>query len=155
MAYILLLEDDQFQAANITESIRERFEINVQRIATEKAFIEFVQEIGTDRPLLAILDVMVRWTDPEPGMKLPPPHVKSEGSHRAGLRCLTILKEVDAEIPAIIYTILEKEDLEGEPALVETSFADPKRQSSIEPIVLRKEGDRNALLNAIAQILTN
>jgi hypothetical protein len=155
MTYILLLEDDHIQAENITASIRDRFEVDVRRIATEKAFIEFAQDIGSEHPVLAILDVMVRWTDPEPGMKLPPPHVRAEGSYRAGLRCLQILKEVATDVPAIIYTILEKEDLEGEPALAVPSIAETLGQSNVEPIVLRKEGDRNALLTAIAQILKN
>jgi CheY-like chemotaxis protein len=152
MTHILLLEDDHIQADNITDTIKKRFDVEVTRIATEKAFIEFIDRLGEECPDLAILDVMVRWADPEPDMQLPPPHVKNEGSHRAGLRCLRLLKESGRDVPSIIYTILEKQDLEGEHTLHDARSSQATG-SQDELIVLRKEGDRKTLINAIGRIL--
>ena len=62
---------------------------------------------------LAIIDVMLRWADPSPDMKEPPPEVLEGGFFRAGIRCRNKLQydPRTSAIPTIICTVLDENQL--------------------------------------------
>lgn len=58
---------------------------------------------------------MIRWTDPSPNMEKPPQEILDEGFYRAGIRCIKELNnkyEGTKNIPVIIYSVLDYDDLE-------------------------------------------
>jgi CheY-like chemotaxis protein len=128
--YILIVEDDKLQFNFIKDALT-RIEtssiVRIRRIVTELEFRKTFEEIADDKPDVIIMDIMLRWTDPSPEMDLPPADIANEGFFRAGVRCEKMLAE-DArtkEIPIMIYSVLEKTDLEGElPQRPQISYLD-------------------------------
>jgi DNA-binding response OmpR family regulator len=115
--YILLVEDDYLQADWIEASLKTAFgNIQVERIATEQEFYARVPEIVANPPDVIVIDVMLRWTDPSREMVEPPPAVEKDGFYRAGIRCQEKLAEQKetSQIPIVLYTVLERIDLEQE-----------------------------------------
>jgi CheY-like chemotaxis protein len=113
----MIVEDDHFQADFLEGSLKRNFEeIEVDRITTENEFRARFAEIERAPPDLVTLDIMLRWADPEPGMREPPKQVLSDGFYRAGLRCLRSLLESQQtrKVPVIIYSVLNREDLTTE-----------------------------------------
>jgi CheY-like chemotaxis protein len=114
--YILVVEDDKLQYEWLDRFLRENKSLNVtrlERIKTEKEFADRFEEIASNPPNVILLDVMLRWADPSPDLTPPPPEVEKEGFFRAGLRCEQKLAADDRtkNIPIIIYSVLESEDL--------------------------------------------
>jgi hypothetical protein len=62
------------------------------------------------------MDVMLRWSFPSPDSAPPPDDVLAGGYYRAGLRCASLLlgDERLRDVPVLLYTILERSDLERE-----------------------------------------
>ncbi|MEQ8208255.1 MAG: hypothetical protein RH917_00365 [Lacipirellulaceae bacterium] len=147
---ILLLEDDPKQAEGITLSITDRFDAEVVRIATESEFRLAIRKEFALSADLAVLDVMVRWTDPSLNMPRRPEDVCAEGPPRAGLRCLALLREVAPEMPVIAYTILEEDDLSED--LISSPAG--KARGTGPSVLLRKDGDRTPLIEGIEHLLS-
>src|SRR5207249_2521937 len=114
--HILLLENDDLQVEQIEEDIKARFglDVTVERIATEYEFRQWLNSVGLSNPDIAILDVMVPWTDPAPVIPERPGEVLEQGHYRAGLRCANLLAQKAPRIPIILYTVLETSDLARE-----------------------------------------
>src|SRR5947207_198508 len=114
--HILLLENDDLQVEQIEADIKARFgpDVTVERIATEYDFRQWLNAADQSMPDIAILDVMVSWTDPAPEIPEPPREVSEQGHYRAGLRCANLLAKKAPQIPIILYTVLEKNDLARE-----------------------------------------
>lgn len=119
--YILIVEDDKAQYSDLKNAITQiRTSSNskqrIERIATESEFIAEFESIARDKPDVIILDVMLRWADPAPDMKLPPSEIAEQGFFRAGVRCERRLAADPrtSDIPIIVYSILDKKDLVGE-----------------------------------------
>ncbi len=114
--YILIVEDQENQYEFIEKSIKEEGafrELSISRIVTEYDFRENFERIASLKPDVIVMDVMLRWTDPMRSMPIPPQEVKEQGKFRAGIRCIRMLASDHRtrDIPLIIYSILEKEDL--------------------------------------------
>lgn len=113
---VILVEDDRGQAEAIEKALVRGFpELVVSRIATESEFRKRLDEMAQSSPeLIIIMDVMLRWADPDPEMELPPEEVQREKHYRAGLRCERLLSEraETRKIPVLLHTILDPEDLE-------------------------------------------
>ena len=120
---IYYLEDDWRYASQIKTqldrlSLARGLRWDLERIATEKAFIGLVHELVAGRkpkPDCFILDVMVRYADPSPEVS----ESQEEGQDlpeydRAGLRCAALLKRSFPNVPVILFTILDKEDIEAD-----------------------------------------
>lgn len=119
--YFLIVEDDKFQYAHIKDAITQLQSFpnshkRIERIATESEFIDNFESIARNKPDVIILDIMLRWTDPSPDMKLPPPEIAEQGFFRAGVRCERRLAADPRtrDIPIIVYSILEEKDLKDE-----------------------------------------
>jgi CheY-like chemotaxis protein len=88
--------------------------ISTKRIATEKDFHDYLGQLRqSDVPDLFVIDMMLRWADPAPGLQAPPDDVQAGGYAQAGLRCVDrILKNMlTSDVPIIIHTILDEQDV--------------------------------------------
>jgi CheY-like chemotaxis protein len=112
--YIMLVEDDHLQSAALQEDLRREFpSARIELVRTEYEFYRKLDAIERDRPDVIVMDVMLRWTNPAPEMPPPSDVVRAEGFYKAGLRCTALLNENEKtkNIPVILYTSLEKQDL--------------------------------------------
>jgi CheY-like chemotaxis protein len=118
--YIVVVEDDHLQEAPILEDFEEAFPgAKIETICTESEFRDRLPHFRSDRPDILVIDVMLRWSDPQPNSPRPPQDVAEEGYYRAGLRCAQLVSQ-DQElrsIPVVLYTILERDEIrrEGHP----------------------------------------
>jgi CheY-like chemotaxis protein len=102
---ILIIEDDQIQADDLKQRL-EKLGISVKVISTEAKFRQHIRDEDVKRYSLAVVDMMLRWTDPAPDMEMPPSDVVEEGSYTAGLRCCRALAA--RGVRCIIYTALSR-----------------------------------------------
>lgn len=111
MPRILVLEDDALQARELERLLQKELQAEVSCIPTELEFRKrtLANEISFD---LAVVDMMLRWTDPAPDMELPDASIITQGLYSAGLRCCALLKK--AGIPCVIYTALDPENVPQE-----------------------------------------
>lgn len=111
---ITLVEDDNLQSELMIDNIRENFpEAEIELIETESQFIERFSNYSGTYPDIVIIDIMLRWANPEPDMPEPPPRIKYTGIYDAGFRCQKILeKNIDtAKIPVIFCSSIDKTDV--------------------------------------------
>jgi CheY-like chemotaxis protein len=137
--YVLIVEDDPFQAASMIEALEGNFSSSnstIQRISTESQFREKFDEIANNPPDVITMDIMLRWADPSPDMKPRPEDVKEEGIFKAGLRCEKLLEgnAKTRHIPVILYTILSNEDLSDDIPERENVLHLPK-SSDLYPLI--------------------
>lgn len=110
---IVLLEDDYLQANWIVTALEKHFNAAVRVVRTELEFRELLPELAASPPDVAVLDAIVRWTNPAPDMREPSEDAR-EGPKRAGLRCASFLLKHCPNIPVILYTVLGQTDLEAD-----------------------------------------
>jgi len=111
---ILLVEDDHLQAQAIQSGLRnllqrEYSHLVFETLATESDFYDKFDENAEKGFDLVIIDVMLRWANPSPQMKEPPPDVVEGGFFRAGIRCMHKLQSDPrtSSIPNIVCTVLD------------------------------------------------
>lgn len=112
--HIVVVEDDHLQAGPLADNLRGAFDNpTVETMATEEDFRAALPRFREQVPDLLVMDVMLRWASPRPGMSAPPPDVVSGGYYRAGLRCAALLHADPTLrcVPVVLYTILEVSDL--------------------------------------------
>jgi CheY-like chemotaxis protein len=114
--YILVVEDDHLQAQSVISSLEREFtDCKPDSISTEYEFRSRLPDIARNPPDLIVMDVMLRWTDPAPDQTRSPEDV-TDKPHRAGFRCQELMasNEKTKNIPLILYTVLEKADIQHE-----------------------------------------
>jgi CheY-like chemotaxis protein len=110
---ILVIEDDSLQAQDLKELL-DKAGFTVGRvISTELEFRRQLADLSANEYLAAIVDMMLRWTDPAPDMEMPDPETMREGFYVAGLRCCRRLKE--RNIPCVIFTALDAANVPQRP----------------------------------------
>jgi CheY-like chemotaxis protein len=113
--YIVIVEDDHLQEAPLQDYLTSTIaDAQIAAISTELEFRTRLPKLREHVPDLVVMDVMLRWTFPTPDAVAPPEDVASGGYYRAGLRCARLLAD-DPQlcgVPVILYTILERSDLE-------------------------------------------
>ncbi len=108
---ILLLEDDHLQADSLCDQLERGFpNAVIDHVQSEQEFRSRIPTLEKSPPDVAILDVMVRWTDPQPDMEPPPEDVATGGHYRAGLRCHELLRKANAQVPVVLYSVLDPAD---------------------------------------------
>lgn len=115
LKHIVVVEDDFLQEGPLDEHLQEAFpKAKVTTLCTESEFRGRLDDLRQDAPDVVIMDVMLRWAHPGPAAPVPPPDVAAEGYFRAGLRCASLMASDDRlrDVPVIIYTILERSDLD-------------------------------------------
>ena len=109
---VLVIEDDSVQANTLARRIQERFPgVKVKIINTESNFHKQLPSLNPAEVRVAVVDMMLRWADPAPEMEMPSQEIIDEGFFVGGLRCRKAL--VARGIPAIIYTVLDRESVPG------------------------------------------
>jgi hypothetical protein len=109
---ILILEDDQIQADDLIHRL-DRLGSPVDLISTEAQFRKRLRDGDVKVYSLAIVDMMLRWTDPAPDMEPPPQDVIEEGSYTAGLRCCRAL--ASKGVRCIVFTALSPSAIPRKP----------------------------------------
>ena len=111
--WILIIEDDRYQAEEIERCLKPIAE-HVRLISTELEFHKLAESGELSKYAVAVVDLMLRWTDPAPEMEMPPPKIREEGSYLAGLRCCRELKKLPKnKIPCVIFSALDAEKVPG------------------------------------------
>ena len=134
---IRLIEDDHIQAEVICGDLDREFKTEVALIRTENEFRNCLSVLEKDPPDVFIIDVMLRWEDPKPNFEMPPEEVREGGFYRAGLRCAKLLSgnRQMANIPVILYSVLEKEDLEHELGTLPPNITFLTKESDLKPLI--------------------
>jgi CheY-like chemotaxis protein len=113
--HFVVVEDDHLQEEPLADHLRAVFsDAQVITISTEEEFRERLPALRAGVPDLVLMDVMLRWADPRPGIPEPPREVLSGGYYRAGQRCAQLMLDdpVLRAVPVVLFTILERSDLE-------------------------------------------
>lgn len=113
--YLIIVEDDHLQEGPLQEHLSSTIgNADIDTICTELDFRTRLPALRRRRPDVVIMDVMLRWTFPAPNALPPPADVAADGYYRAGLRCARLLADdpVLSVVPVVLYTILERSDLE-------------------------------------------
>jgi hypothetical protein len=133
---LLIVEDDNVQADELAHQIKDHLKRAVDHISTEVEFRKRVQQPDITSYSLAVVDMMLRWTDPAPDMEQPPDEVIREGFYTAGLRCC---RQLSAKgVRCVIYTALDPVKIRQRPG---ENF----------PIISKSEGSAR-LLEAITRL---
>ena len=115
LPHFVVVEDDHLQEGPVAEHLVAEFpDATVEPIATEERFRAGLAGMRTQVPDLVVMDVMLRWTFPRPDQPAMPADVATGGYYRAGLRCARLMLDDDrlCRVPVVLYTILERTDLE-------------------------------------------
>jgi DNA-binding NarL/FixJ family response regulator len=115
MPHFVVVEDDHLQEGPIAEILAGIYPgATVEAFATEEQFRAHLPQMREAVPDLVVMDVMLRWASPRPGLLPPPDDVVAGGYYRAGLRCARLMLGDSRlrRVPVVLYTILERNDLE-------------------------------------------
>jgi len=115
MPHFVVVEDDHLQEGPLAEHLAVMYPgATVETLATEEQFRAHLPRMRDDVPDLVVMDVMLRWASPRPGLPAPPDDVAAGGYYRAGLRCARLMLGDShlRRVPVVLYTILERTDLE-------------------------------------------
>jgi len=142
---IVIVENDYLQYDWMEDVFRRYFpDWNVSQIKTELEFRNKLEQLAVRPPNVIIMDVMLQWTTPSENVQRPPKEVSEGGHHTAGLRCEELLRKDKRteDIPVILYTVLERADLEH------------RFGGMIPPYIkhLRKESEPDSLFALIHEI---
>ncbi|MGH3937495.1 MAG: hypothetical protein ACRDTG_02500 [Pseudonocardiaceae bacterium] len=113
--YIVIVEDDHLQEGPLEEYLAKAITgADIETICTELAFRQRLSALRERVPDVVVMDVMLRWAFPTPHALPPPEDVATGGYYRAGLRCARLLADDPrlSGVPIVLYTILERSDLE-------------------------------------------
>ena len=111
---VILLEDDWEQVKDIKEELEEAFPgMKIQPFKTIKGFESWLESIDQENPpdVFFILDMMVRYQDPEPGMTLE--DGLGTDFFTAGFECFKRISRLDLAERVIIHTVATEDDLKG------------------------------------------
>ena len=113
--YIVVVEDDHLQEGPLEEYLIDRFPgSQVETIRFESDFRDRLEHYREARPDLVIMDVMLKWARSREDAPAEPPDVAEGQYFRAGMRCTRLMAADEnlRDVPVIVYTILERQDLE-------------------------------------------
>lgn len=142
---ILIIEDDPLQAEFVYTGLKRHFaQANIDRIRTESEFQKQFDTVLGSPPDFVIIDIMLRWTDPEPTMTLRPAH--TEDFYSAGIRCARMFAKDSraSNTQLILYSVLPSVDFLKD-------FRDIGDMSH-RVFYLQKDSDVENLLNLIRSL---
>ncbi len=121
---ILIIEDDRYQTDEIERCLRP-LGVGVDELSHRTQLSPAHEGIAELPYKLAVVNMMLRWTDPSPDMEEPPPHIIEEGFYTAGLRCCREL--ASRGVRCLIFTALDKAKI-------------PLKPNEMFPIINKSEG---------------
>jgi CheY-like chemotaxis protein len=115
---IVLVEDSYLQVNLMIESLQQAFvhaQVEVEVVKTELGFHERFEEFQRHPPDVFIIDVMLRWTTPSPGLTMPPADVTGGSTTPPGFRCQELLVTSDAtrDVPILLYSAFHSSNWES------------------------------------------
>jgi CheY-like chemotaxis protein len=114
----LLVEDDSVQFEYVQEKLSAAFPgLEITAICTESDFRRKFDAVATYPPDIAVVDVMLRWTDASADYVSCPTEVRADkGHYRAGFRCAAMLAADPRtrDVPVIIYSVLDQDDVQAQ-----------------------------------------
>jgi len=146
MPRFVIVEDDHLQKGPLEDRLTTTFPgAEVTVLSSEHQFREHLATLRSSPPDLVLMDVMLRWSLPSPNAPAPPPEVADGGYYRAGLRCANLLYADERlhHVPVVLYTILERTDLERDHKAL------PPNSSYVG-----KSNDPEVLLRKIRQLIS-
>ena len=136
----VLLEDDWQQAELIKNWLGDQFERSeIEIIETAKQFHARVDGFKDNSPDVFIIDMMVRFTDPDDENEAS--QGESVDFFRAGARCYEELRSRGLNGRAIIYSVIDNDDLQK------------ANLNYLANIHIQKEEDKTELYNAICKLI--
>jgi hypothetical protein len=112
---IVVVEDDYLQRDWISGLLaRDLPRVKPELVRSEFEFRERLARWRKDPPAAFIIDVMLCWAQPSRSIPDAPEEVARDGFYTAGIRCQALLgvDEILRRIPVLLYTILDRGDLE-------------------------------------------
>jgi DNA-binding NarL/FixJ family response regulator len=137
---ILLVEDDYLQSDWVySDLILEFPDAEIEKLSTESEFRSHLDDIAATPPDVILMDIMMRWADPSPNIPPAPEEVKNEGFYRSGLRCIRLLSRSarTSHIPVILYTMLERADIEESLRKLPANVTYMQKESDLTPLFQR------------------
>jgi len=144
MATVLLVEDDYMYVNWLKDELESNLGHQVEVISTEQDFRTRGASIAKTPPDVVLMDIMLRWADPSNEMIPPPP---CHGTfHRAGLRCLQMLRNDPRtrDVPVILYSVLDESDIARD--MQELGLTARHVEKSIHPEILFAQIQRELAL---------
>ena len=135
---LALVDDDHLQADWVRKELEAGLgDVNIMMINTESEFQSRLEEIAKVQPAIIIMDVMLRWADPKPGLELPENKELPRRFRRAGLRCAELLqtRQDTKNIPVALYTVLEESDFGSDLMNAPSTVVHLEKDSRIEPLL--------------------
>ena len=115
MTNIVVVEDDYLQRDWISSLLQKELpRARIEQIRSESEFRGRLADWRTDPPAAFIVDVMLCWAQPSRNIPDPPEEVAQDGFYTAGIRCRALLGADGRlqHVPVLLYTVLDKGDLE-------------------------------------------
>ena len=131
---IVLVEDDGLYVEALSDAMKSRWpEVEIRAYSSEQEFRSSLPVIASFNPDIVIIDVVLKWTVPSKSMPNPPPEVIRDGRFRAGIRCRELLAREPATrlTPAILYTVLERKDIQDDLIAIGVPVVHVPKSSSI------------------------
>jgi DNA-binding NarL/FixJ family response regulator len=144
--FIVIVEDDFLQEGPLEQHLYSAFPAaTIETLCTESECREKLSAYRQHPPDVVIMDVMLRWASPSPNAPAPPPDVVAGDYFRAGLRCAELMSRDEklSQVPVIVYTILERSDLER----------DGERLPAVSYV--RKSADLDILTRKVRELTSN
>jgi DNA-binding response OmpR family regulator len=136
-----VVEDDHLQEQVLSEELMDAYpEARVESIDSESEFRRWFDQPGMGAPDVVVMDVMLRWSDPSPNPPVQPKEVAEEGYYRAGLRCAQLMSADGrtANVPVVLYTVLERSDLDRANSRLDAPNVEYVRKSTdVGPLLKR------------------
>jgi DNA-binding NarL/FixJ family response regulator len=104
---VLLVEDDDFDAESVKQDLKNAFEdVSVERIVTGSDFHAQFDRIKENPPGLIIMDLLLRWADPENAETKRMPSEGASSNTPIGLRCIELMMSDTRTrlVPVILYS---------------------------------------------------
>jgi len=105
---ITLVEDDHLQVELMVRSLRQALgsEVEIEVVRTEEAFRDGFITMQSNPPELFIIDIMLRWTDPQVNMTILPAEFSWKDAEPPGFRCQELLasNSTTRDIPVVLYS---------------------------------------------------
>ena len=152
--YILMVEDDPDQAETVCSWLARGFPRHkIYLVETEFEFCRQLEEFAARPPAVAVIDVILRWSDPMDPIPPRPPEVAAGGIQKAGLRCELRLRNssATAHVPVVFYTVTNGVYLDADLKAVGEGRA---AQGLPAVAFLGKEPSLNALLDLLDRVVT-
>lgn len=142
---VVLAEDDHMQVGSMIKSMRQSFggdQVNVDVVKTELEFRSRLEEMQRNPPDIFIIDVLLHWTSPQPGMNTAPIELTGGGPDTPGFRCQELLAASDAtrNVPVLLYSAYH------------TSNWESKVRTLPPTVIYLSKDDQDAIIDAIRKL---